>query len=288
MQRAAGFLFIILATFFWAFTGPVARYAMEHGVSSMEVAFWRAFWGALSFFLHALLTRSFRVPARVAAIFCGFGVFSIAVFFAVYLLAVEQAGVSLAAVLLYTAPAWVAVLSRVIFHEAISRMKLLALCCAIAGTALACMSGGGLPQGASALGIGLSLFAGFLYSLNYIFGTYYLRYYSPITLYAWCMPMGAVLLFPLVDFVPKTPQLWLAMFALGVLSAYAAYWAYCEGLKRLGGTRASIAATMEPVLAAILAWIIFGERLPFSGWLGTGLVLAGVLLTVVEKKPASS
>ncbi|MDL2271674.1 DMT family transporter [Desulfovibrio sp. OttesenSCG-928-I05] len=285
MQRITGFLFIALAAFFWAFTGPIARYAMENGIGPLEVAFWRAFFGGCTFLLHASLTRSVRVPGRMMLILFAYGVVNIAMLFGVYLVAIEQAGVALAAILMYTAPAWVAILSRLVFKEEITRLKIMALALAIGGAALACASGGGLPQGASALGVALSLLSGLLYSLNYIFNKHYLRFFSSITIYAWCMPVGALVLFPLVDFAPKAAPVWLALVAVGVVSAYAAYWCYCEGLKRLNPTLASVTATLEPISAAILAWIIFGEQLPLSGWIGTALVLAGVFVSILGNKP---
>lgn len=285
MQRVAGFLFIASAAFLWAFTGPIARYAVANGVESLEVAFWRAFFGGCAFLVHALCTRSIRVPPRMAIILFIFGAVSIALLFGVYMVAIAEAGVALAAILMYTAPAWVAVLSRLIFKEAITPAKLAALVLAISGAVLACASGGGLERGASFFGICLGLFSGLLYSINYIFNKHYLRFFPAVTIYAWCMPAGALLLFPLVDFAPKTPFLWGLLVTAGVPCAYVAYWCYCEGLKRLNPTLASVTATLEPILATILAWIIFGEQLPLSGWIGALLVLGGVIVSIKSSAP---
>ena len=280
MQRSLGFFFIFFAAVLWAFIGPLGRIAMAQGLSPLEVAFWRALFGAVFFWLHAVPQRLYRVPVRAAGAFALFGVVGIACFFSIYLVAVEQAGVGLAAILLYTAPAWVAFLSRVIFNEALSTRKLVALALAMAGAALACASGGGLPQGASMVGIGAGLLAGFCYSLHYIFSRYYLRDFSSVSLYCWCLPAGALCLLPFVNFAAKTPVAWLVLAAMGLLSTYGAYWAYCEAIKRLPPTLVAISATLEPVLAGLLAWGIWGELFSGTGWLGAALVLAAVLLVV--------
>lgn len=280
MQRSLGFFFIFFAAVLWALIGPLGRIAMSEGLSPLEVAFWRAFFGAAFFWLHALPQRLYHVHVRARSVFALFGVVGIALLFFFYLVAVEQAGVSLAAILLYTAPAWVAFFSRMIFKETLSNRKLLALGLAMAGAALACASGGGLPQGASMLGIGAGLLSGFCYSMHYIFSRHYLRDFSSVSLYCWCLPAGALCLLPFVSFVAKTPLAWLTLLLMGLLSTYGAYWAYCEAIKRLPPTLVAISATLEPVLAGIMAWSIWGELFSGVGWLGAGLVLAAVLLVV--------
>lgn len=287
MQRSLGFFFIFLAAVLWALIGPLGRIAMSEGLSPLEVAFWRAFFGAAFFWLHAFPQRLYHVPARAVFAFALFGVVGIAWLFFAYLVAVEQAGVGLAAILLYTAPAWVAFLSRMIFGEALSGRKLLALALAMAGAALACASGGGLPQGASMLGIGAGLLSGFCYSLHYIFSRHYLRDFSSVSLYCWCLPAGALCLLPFVGFASKTPLAWLALLLMGLLSTYGAYWAYCEAIKRLPPTLVAISATLEPVLAGLMAWGVWGELLTGTGWLGAGFVLAAVLLVVGTRDSAS-
>ena len=258
---------------------------MADGLSPQETAFWRAIFGAFFFWLHAAPKGLFRVSARTALIFAAFGCVGVSGFFSSYFLAVDKAGAALAAVLLYTAPAWVALLSRLLFRETFTVPKLLALSLAIAGAALACMSGGGLPQGASFLGIAAGLAAGFCYSLHYIFGAHYLKQYPLFTLYCWCLPAGALFLLPFISFSAKTAPTWATLVMLGFLCTYAAYWSYCEGLKRLPPTVVAVVATLEPFLAALAAWWWWGELFSLKGWTGAGFILLAVLLVVIFPAP---
>jgi len=284
-QQCLGYLFAALAALFWAFLGPLGRICMADGLSPQETAFWRAIFGGFFFWLHAAPKGLFRVPARTALIFAAFGFVGVSGFFSSYFLAVDKAGAALAAVLLYTAPAWVALLSRLFLRESFTVPKLLALTLALAGAALACLSGGGLPQGASSIGIAAGLTAGFCYSLHYIFGAYYLKRYSPFTLYCWCLPAGALLLLPFISFNPKTPTTWATLVLLGFLCTYAAYWSYCEGLKRLPPTVVAVVATLEPLLAALVAWWWWKELFSLKGWAGAGLILGAVLLVALFPAP---
>ena len=280
-QRCLGYCLAALAALFWAFLGPLGRICMADGLSPQETAFWRAVFGALFFWLYAVPKGLVRVPPRTALVFAAFGCIGVSGFFSAYFLAVDKAGAALASVLLYTAPAWVALLSRLFLREPFTGPKLLALILALAGAVLACLSGGGLPQGASPLGIAAGIASGFCYSLHYIFGAHYLKRYSPITLYCWCLPAGALLLLPFIRFSAKSPAAWATLVMLGFFCTYAAYWSYCEGLKRLPPTVVAVVATLEPILAALVAWWWWGELFSLQGWAGACLILFAVLLVVL-------
>ncbi len=279
----AGYGFVLLAAGLWALIGPLARYCLAEGVTPLEIAFWRAAFGALFFGLHAARHGLWRAPARDAAAFAAFGLVGVALFFGSYQLAVREGGAALASILLYTAPAWVALLSRLCFAEPLTRAKLAALGLAMAGAFLICRSGGGLQGGASAAGIGFGLLAGFTYSLHYVFSRHFLRRHSPVTMYLFCLPVGALALLPFVDFAPKGPLAWsLLVLGMGLVTTYGAYLAYCEGMRRLSPTRVAVVANFEPVLAALLAYWLWDELFPPSGWVGAGLVIAAVFCVVLD------
>lgn len=69
---------------------------------------------------------------------------------------------------------------------------------------------------------------------------------------------------------------WAAVLFLTVCSTYLAYLAYSAGLRRLEATRAAVVATMEPVVAAVVSYLVWGERLGPLGVLGAALILLGV------------
>ena len=97
------------------------------------------------------------------------------------------------------------------------------------------------------------------------------------------MPVGALLLLPWARF-HSSPGLagWGAFLFIGLFSTYGAYMCYLEGLRRLSATRVAVLANMEPVTAAVAAWLWWGEAFGPLGYLGAMLVLSGVLLIVFE------
>ena len=90
-------------------------------------------------------------------------------------------------------------------------------------------------------------------------------------------------LLPLVSFSAKTSSAWLCLGSIAVLSTYLAYLAYSAGLKHLPATRASVIASLEPVVAALLAATLFDERLSALALAGAALVIGAALLLSTEK-----
>lgn len=283
VERRWGYGAVLLAAVLWGLLGPVSRVAYAAGVEPQEVAFWRAVLGGALFGVHALALRRLRIARRDLPVVAVFGLCGVALLFASYQLAIRAGGAALAAVLLYTAPAWVALLTWLLRLERMDRVKLTALGLALVGVALVSLGhGGGVHLSAAALFWGL--LSGFAYALYYLFGKrYFPRYPSP-TLFFPAFLVGALGLLPAVHFHPKPPAAWAAVIFLGVFSTYGAYFVYSLGLARLEATRAATVATLEPVVAGAVAFAWWGELLSPSGYLGAGLILAGVVLVAWQDR----
>jgi len=277
-----GYLFILLAALLWGMIGPFSRLVFSQGLQPLEVAFWRAVLSWVLFSAHALMTRDLSCRRQDLPALLFFGIAGVAVFYAAYQVAVNRGGAALAAVLLYTAPAWVVVLARIFLAEAITPVKGLALLLTMAGVAGVSLGGGGLGHGLrlDAVALTAGLAAGFCYSLYYVCGKYFATRYSAPNLFALVLPVGIVCLWPLVTFAPKTPVAWAALAALALMCTYGAYFCYYAGLKSLEAGRASIVATLEPVIAAAVAFLWWGEYFTPLGYAGSLLILAGVAVMI--------
>ena len=283
-MQVRGYLYIAAAAALWGILGPFSRLAFSEGISPMEVAFWRAVlaWGF--FGLHAIFTRSLRIQLRDLPLVTLFAVTGITLFYASYQFAVREAGAALAAVLLYTAPAWVAVMARMVFKESLTRAKVLALVFTLVGVGAVAWGGGGVRISLPGLLLGLT--AGFSYSLYYIFGKYFSAKYSSPNLFFYLLPIGAATLLPWVEFTAKTSTAWAALLCIATLSTYGAYFCYYQGVKYLEASRAAITATLEPVVAAMVAFFWWGEAFGIGGYAGTALIIVAVLMMVWERPSA--
>ena len=132
-------------------------------------------------------------------------------------------------------------------------------------------------------GILLGLGAGFFYALYSIFGRYALDHYGSMTVTVWTFifagPASLVMLRPAEMRAAFTaPSVWLLAAGLVVFSTVAPYILYTRGLARVESGKASIMASLEPVVAALAGVLIFGEPMGLLTLLGILCVLAGVYI----------
>lgn len=269
-------LLILTAATLWGLLGIFGKIAGNLGLAPLEVAFWRAVLGGLFFAAHAAFTRARLPRGKDLLVTALFGLSGVSVFYGAYQLAVREGGASLASVLLYTAPAFVAVIGWRVFKERLGRVELLAILVTIVGVALISVGGGtGVRVTAAALAFGL--LSALTYALYYPYGKVYFARYGAPALLAVALPIGALGLAPLTTFSEKSPAAWSVLLAMAFFSTYLAYFAYSLGLRHLPTTRASVIAALEPVVAAALAAALFSERLSLLALLGAAFVIGSAL-----------
>ena len=287
----SGGLLILLAGVFWGSMGIFTRPLNAFGFSSLHLVFLRLGLGAAMFALLLLLRGrdGLRIKARDLPLFLGLGLVSVLFFTYCYFRAIELLPLSTAAILLYTSPIWVMLMSALFFRERITGRKLLALALAFAG----CVLVSGLRGGGSAgSGLLFGLGAGFGYALYSILGTVALRRYRPMTVTFYTFLIAAAGSFLLCDrpalaaalaAVRDASMLWLVPVA-AVVTAVIPYLAYTKGLQTTEASRAAILATVEPVVATVLGALVYRERLSLPAFLGILSVLAAIVLLNAKGK----
>ena len=269
-------LAIVAAAVLWGMLGVLGARALALGVAPLEIALWRALGGGALFALHAVATGARFPRGRDLATTTGFGLVGVSVFYGAYLAAVDAGGASLASVLLYTAPAFVAIAAGPLLGERLGRREAIAVAVTVAGVALVSLRGGADgPAGGRAVGLGV--LAGATYALYYLWGKRAFSRHAPAALYAVALPVGALGLAPFVTVAAHPPAAWAYLAAMAILSTYLAYLCYAAGLRHLLATRASVIAALEPVVAAALAAIVLGERLTPLALAGAALVIAAAI-----------
>ncbi|CAN5701811.1 DMT family transporter [soil metagenome] len=278
-----GLAMVATAAILWGLLGPVARVALREGVEPLELGFWRAALAGLLCVVLAIMRRAPRVRGRDIAVLVGFGVVCVAIFYSAYFFAVELAGAALAAILLYTAPAWVAIGSYLWLGELLTRRALLAVAMTVTGIAFVALDSGTV-EGINIGGIIWGLVAGITYALYYLIGRRYFAIYGTLNVLAYALPVGALALLPMVNFTTKSGSAWAAILFIAVIPTFLAYLIYGAGLVRVSATRAATTAAIEPLVAAIVAFALWGERFGSGGYLGSGLVLVGVFLAAARPR----
>ena len=284
-KKAPASAAILAAAALWGMIGLWNRRLMAAGLSPLSIVLVRNLGGmVLLVLLFAFRDPSvFRVERQQLKYFFGTGVVSVGFFTVCYFSCQKLCSLAVASILLYTAPSFVVLLSALLWKEPVTKKKLLALALTLAGCACVCgLFSGGLSV--TLPGVLLGLGSGFFYALYSIFGRYALAHYPPLTVTVWTFlfagPASLFLLRPaeLGAAFTGAPGVWGTALALAVFSTAAPYILYTWGLARTEPGRASILASLEPVVASLTGVLAFGEPMGLLTALGILCVLAGVYI----------
>jgi len=82
-----------------------------------------------------------------------------------------------------------------------------------------------------------------------------------------------------------TPTLLWALVITGVLATAFAFFVQVWAQRHVPAQRVALIFALEPALAAWLSFLVLGERLDVAGWVGSGLITAGVLIGTTASAP---
>ena len=280
-----GYPSIVIAAMLWSMIGLLVRVLHdEYGLPALTIAFLRAGVAAIISLGVMALTRrdQLRVTRRGLALFVVYGLIGIGAFYWLYAQAIIQTTVTMAVVLLYTAPAFVTLIAWRAWGEALDARKLGALALAFGGCALVARAYDPVQLSLNVVGILFGLGAGLTYALFTIFSKVVVKQYSPWTALTYQLFFGALFLAPFQTgdaFAPLTqhPQAWLYLLGLVFGPTLGAIWFFTAGLRSVPASNASILATIEPVMASILAFVLLGERLELLQMIGGAMVIGGAV-----------
>lgn len=288
MKQAAP---ILAAGSLWGIISVFVRQLHAAGFDSMQVVAVRVTLAALLLFFYLLVKDRSLLKIRIKDIplFLGTGLLSITFFNFCYFEAIEViGGAAVPALLLYTAPVFVMLLSLLLFREPITARKLAALLMTLAGLVLVTGAFSGKAE-ISPKAVLLGLGSGLGYALYSIFGKYLVNRYSSLTITVYTFLTAAVCTVPFCGVIPKsgllcTMQGGVSALALAVLSTVLPYLLYTGGLRQCEAGKAAVYATIEPFVAAVVGVVLFHEHM--TGWKIAGmlLILAAILLLNLQNK----
>jgi drug/metabolite transporter, DME family len=291
VRNTMSILMITLAASLWGIIAIFVKQLTEIGFTPMEIvairvsfAFIILFWVGISSFKNQLKIKTKDIP-----LFAGSGIVSIVFFNWCYFTTINQMNLSLAVILLYTAPAMVVLFSRILFKEELTKQKMVA----VIGTLLGCIFITGIGSNSTAdltmIGLITGLGSGLGYALYSIFGKIALNKYKPFTITFYTFLMATIFLLPLTSLWEKAHLLFqvktlLWALGLGLLPTVIAYFFYTKGLEKIESSKAAIIATVEPIVATLLGVVLYHEGMGLLQMIGTGLIFSSVIIVNITKK----
>lgn len=288
------YFYVFFGAALWGVIGLFVDELSQAGFSSLQIVTLRVVSASVMLILFVAIknTDLLKIEFKDSFSFIGTGIFSIVFFNWCYFTAIEEVSLSIAVILLYTGPAFVVILSRIFFNEAMTARKIIALIITLLGCTLVIQV---LPIGADHIswyGMLVGLGSGFGYALYSIFGKHALKKYHPLTVITYTFVFASIVMLPTSGVTIsghdlQSSHVWMQILGLGFLPTALAYFLYTTGLSLIESGRASIAATVEPVVATLLGVLVFNEVLTVYQIIGVLLVIAAVVLVQFKKNKQS-
>jgi drug/metabolite transporter, DME family len=285
VASSRGVIAVLFAASAFATSGTVIKHlTQDYGLPPLTIATIRLVLAVVGLLAIVMSTDRQRLRIRLDDVpfFLLFGFICVAVCMACWVYSISLIDVGVATVLSDISPVWTAILAWPLLGERIDRSKLLALALTGAGIALIARLFDARFLSINALGVALALTTGMAWGLYGILGHRALRRYNSWTVLLYTFAAGMLFLLPLQPVqglrqVLRQPTtiLWIAFLAL--VPSIAGYGLYTIGLRYLKATVAAILATLEPLIAVLLAWVFLGEHLTWSQMMGAVLVIAGLV-----------
>lgn len=289
-NATAGYIMVLCAGILWGSIGFFVRKLSELGAGTGLIAFMRIFCAWL-ILIPLLLVMSLKTGRNYFSISkkgllqCVImGVVTQAFFNLSYSGCINTVGVAMGSVLLYTAPIFVSVLSKLLFKEEINARKGISLVINIIGCFIMVTGGDLSVLKVSGIGILLGIGAGFFYAMVTILGKFTSNEVDPFTLVFYNFLFGWISLAIFTNPIPEmmalsSPGFWLLGFGYGLIPTVGSYLFYMNGISHdVELSKVPIIASVEPIIATIIGLLVFSENIGLINAAGLVIVLVSIVL----------
>jgi DME family drug/metabolite transporter len=292
VQSRRGVVIVLVAVVIWS-TTPVFIDHLQtvNHLSPLQISTWRALLVTIFMALYLLFRRPavFKLQRREIGYYIIYGIVGISLFNLAFNTSVAINKASVATALMFCAPVFVALGSWWVFHERLRPMQLLAIVVnllgfTLVGTVSELLAGSSGNVG----GLLLGLFSGICFALYTLLGRGAARanrISSTVMLfYAYLFGTIALVIWGLISqgihglAISLDATGWALLFILSLGPTLFGYLLFTMSLRYLSAPIASIFHTLEPVLTAILAFLVLGRVLTPLQVLGLGLIVIGVMV----------
>lgn len=289
-----GLLIALLAAALFGVNGTVSKLALEGGMSSLRLVEIRSVGSALLLVAIVAVTRprSLKVSRSELGFLVMAGIVGIALVQWFYFVSIARLPVGIALLVEYLAPVMVVLWVRFVRRESVRSRMWAALALAVAGLAVVAQVWNGLTL--DGIGLLAALAAAASLAAYYLTGERGLASRDELSLAAyifvaaglfwsvlqpwWTFPfdvLGQPVSLP-GPLEGTSAPMWVLVGWITVLGTVVPYVLVLAALRSLGPARTGLVGMTEPVLAALVAWVVLAETLTWVQLLGGAVVLAGI------------
>ncbi len=282
-----GIVAVIAASVAYGFLPVFCKFALDAGMSSASVVFWRYFLACVVMASIMCIKKvSFRVTKAQLAQLCLFGLLGSGITSLLLTVAYQYIPIGLATMFHFAYPLFVTFIMIAMFREKATVFKCLSMAAALGGLWLMA----DFSKGISLPGVVFAVLSGLTYAV-YIIATrksafavlpifttlFYVTFFSSLFFSFQQLITGSFLL-------PPSAKAWMSVAATSLLCTVFALCLLMWGIQQLGPVTASVLNMIEPVTSVVAGIAIFNDKLSLKSLLGCLLIVSSALLISMDAK----
>lgn len=285
-----GSLYLILASSIWGGMYVVVKVVVSV-IPPLELVWMRYLVAIVALLIIGLITRQkWRIEKRYFLIIIAIGIIGNAISIVAQETGTMLSTAQMGAIITSSTPTFMVVFARLILKERMTLKKGISVLLATMGVLL--IVGIGDVNMSSTLG-GIALFiAALTWALMSVLVKRLPSDYSQIVVTTYSILVALIVLTPFV--LPRLqeinisqltdPTIWGGLLYLGIVSTACGFLLWNRGLQMLNASSGGIFFFFQPLVGTLLGWLILGETIGVTFWIGSILILTGVLFVILEKK----
>ena len=277
-KEFTGIFFILLASLSVALLPNSAKFAFSDGAGMMTVLMTRGVIGLFLLTSLLIITRSsFFLPKALIIISIINAILALGMIVALYL-AIHHIDISLSILILCLFPVVIAIILHIQGLEFVNSIQWTCIFLVLIGLSLLILND---ESTISLLGIFYSIMGMICAVITTLLSNKLTNKIGALTTTFYLTLWGFIILLLLLLFTndyspPQTNLGWVAIFINGTFNIGA--WAFFfAGMQRIGATRASMLTSVDPIFAAIIAYILFDQFFSSIQWIGFFLVIVSLV-----------
>nr|WP_278430451.1 DMT family transporter [Brevibacillus laterosporus] len=284
-----GSLYLSLAASIWGGMYVVVKVVVDF-VPPLELVWFRYVIAIFALLMIGVITKqSWRIKKRDWLLIFIIGLIGNTISIVTQEVGTMLSTAQMGAIITSTTPAFMVLFARIILKEKITYKKAISIILATLGVCI--IVGNAHIDSSHQLGGVSLLIAALTWSLMSVLIKRVPEQYSQIVVTSYAILVAIALLTPFtigrlakLDFQAMMhPSIWGGLLYLGVISTACAFLLWNRGLQMLNASSGGLFFFFQPIVGTFLGWLLLGEQIGFSFWIGTTLIFIGVLLVIREE-----
>lgn len=289
IKRYMGPIYLTLAASIWGGTYVVSKLVLTF-ISPLELVWLRYLVALFTLGLIGFSTRqSWHIQGKHIPLIFSIGVIGYFISIWAQFAGTQFSSAQMGAVITAATPAFMVIFARILLREKITSRKALSVCLATIGVLLI-VGVGDIGEPSQIGGVILGI-AALTWALMSVLIKKIPSDYSQLVITTYAILIATVVMTPFAIaqirldelYLLMQPIAWGGILYLGIVSTAGAFFFWNKGLQMVDATRGGLYFFFQPLVGTLLGWFFLGEQVGITFWIGTFLILSGVLLVIKEE-----